>query len=66
MKHQVDDFKINENNIPIFINNTFAICLNKNPSLHSISNHIDIKHHFIIDYVHKGILDIKFVDSNKQ
>lgn len=28
--------------------------------------HIEIKHHFINEYVQKQILDIKFVDTNHQ
>ena len=45
---------------------TAAICLSKNPILHSRAKHIEIKHHFIIDYVQKGILDIQFIDTEHQ
>jgi len=63
MKHQLEDFQIYAYNIPIFCDNTTAICLSKNPILHSIAKHIEIKHHFIRDYVLKGILDIQFIDT---
>jgi len=33
MKHQLEDYQINANNIPIFCDNTTAICLSKNPIL---------------------------------
>ena len=33
------------------------------PILHSRAKHIEIKHHFIRDYVQKGILDIQFIDT---
>jgi len=46
MKHQLEDYQINENNIPIYCDNTAAICLLKNPILHSRGKHIEIKHHF--------------------
>jgi len=36
--------------------------LSKNPILHSRAKHIEIKHHFIRDYVQKGILDLQFID----
>jgi len=41
-----------------FCDNTTVICLSKNPILHSRAKRIEIKHHFIRDYVQKGILDI--------
>jgi len=66
MKHQLDDYHINANSIPIFYANTAAICLSKNPILHSRAKHIKIKHHFIKDYVKKGILDIQFIDTEHQ
>jgi len=40
--------------------------LSKNPILHSRAKHIEIKHHFIRDYVQKGILDIQFIDIEHQ
>ena len=46
--------------------NTTAICLSKNPILHSRAKHIEIKHHFIRDYVQKGLLDIQFIDTEHQ
>ena len=66
MKHQLEDYQINANNIPIFCDNTAAICLSKNPILHSRAKYIEIKHHFIRDYVQKGILDIQFIDTKHQ
>ncbi len=66
MKHQLEDYQINANNIPIFCDNTTAICLSKNPILDSRAKHIEIKHHFIRDYVQKGILDIQFIDTKHQ
>jgi len=66
MKHQFEDYQINEKNILIYCDNTASICLSKNPILHSRAKHIEIKHHFIRDYVQKGILDIKFIDTEHQ
>jgi len=40
--------------------------LSKNPILHSRAKHIEIKHHFIRDYVQKGVLDIQFIDTDHQ
>jgi hypothetical protein len=64
MKHQLEDYQIIANSIPIYCDNTIAICLSKNLILHSRAKHIEIKHHFIRDYVQKGILDIQFIDTD--
>jgi hypothetical protein len=62
-ENQLEDYQINENSIPIYCDNTAAICLSKNPILHSRDKHIEIKHHFIRDYVQKGTLYIQFIDT---
>jgi len=66
MKHQLEDYQINDNSIPIYCDNTAAICLSKNSILHSRVKHIEIKHHFIRDYVQKEILDIQFINTEHQ
>jgi len=58
MKHQLEDYQINANSIPIYCDGIVVICLSKNSILHSRAKHIEIKHHFIRDYVQKGILEI--------
>ena len=64
MKHQFEDYQITENCISIYCDNTADICLSKNHILHSRAKHIEIKHHFIKDYVQKGVLDIQFNDTD--
>ncbi|KAI5443690.1 hypothetical protein KIW84_012372 [Lathyrus oleraceus] len=54
MKNQLEDLQIFESNVHIFCDNTAAICLSKNLILHSRAKHIEIKHHFIRDYIQKG------------
>src|ERR1044072_2585120 len=55
MKHQLEDYQLFESNTPIFCDNTAAISLSKNPILHSRAKHIEIKYHFLRDYIQKGI-----------
>jgi len=62
----LEGYQINANSIPIYCDNTATICLLKNPILHSRAKHIEIKHHFIRDYVQKRILDIQFIDTERQ
>ncbi|KAK2374784.1 hypothetical protein QL285_075722 [Trifolium repens] len=66
MKYQLEDYNITKCSIPLYCDNIAAIHLSKNPILHSRAKHIEIKHHFIRDYVHKGIIDIKFIDTEHQ
>ena len=61
MKCQLEDYQISSNNIPLYCDNTAAIHL-----LHSRAKHIEIKHHFIRDYVQKGVIDLKFIETENQ
>ena len=38
-----------------------TICLTKNPIQHSMTKHIEIRHHFIRDHVQSGDILVKFV-----
>ena len=66
MKYQLEDYQISSNSIPLYCDNTAAIHLSKNPILHSRAKHIEIKHHFIRDYVQKGVIDLKFIETENQ
>ncbi len=66
MKYQVEDFNIPISAIPVLCDNTSAINLSKNPIQHSRAKHIEIKHHFIRDYVQKCVFDIQFIDTDHQ
>src|ERR1044072_218409 len=66
MKHLLEDYQISESNIPIYCDKTAAISLSKNPILHSKAKHIEIKYHFLRDYVQKGILSLQFIDTDHQ
>lgn len=66
MKSQLEEYLLYESSIPIFCDNTYAIFLSKNHILHSNAKHIEIKHHFIRDYVHNGVLNLKFIDTEHQ
>ena len=38
---------------PLFYDNTYAIALTKNPMFHECSKHVEIKHHYIQDFIEK-------------
>ena len=66
MKHQLSDYGLMLNHIPIQCDNTSVINLSKNPSLHSRTKHIKIRHHFSRDHVQKGDCVLEFVDTENQ
>jgi len=53
IKHQLRDYGIHLENIPLRCDNTSAINLTKNPIMHSRTKHIEIRHLSIRDYVAK-------------
>nr|KYP35691.1 Retrovirus-related Pol polyprotein from transposon TNT 1-94 [Cajanus cajan]KYP38474.1 Retrovirus-related Pol polyprotein from transposon TNT 1-94 [Cajanus cajan] len=65
-KHQLQDFGLKIDHIPLKCDNTSAINISRNPILHSRTKHIEVRHHFIRDHVEKGDCDIKFIMSEDQ
>ena len=43
-----------------------AIAITCNPVHHSKTKHIDIRYHFIKDYVEKGLIELKYVQTDNQ
>nr|KYP72337.1 Copia protein [Cajanus cajan] len=66
IKHQLKDYNIYESSIPVLCDNTTTINISKNPILHSRTKHIEIKHHFIRDYVQKGTFSLVYVKIEEQ
>ena len=50
----------------IYCDNLSTIAITENPVFHNRTKHIDIKYHFIRDYVAKGEIQIKFCTTNEQ
>jgi len=66
LKHQLMDYGVKLEKVPLDWDNTSAINLTKNPIQHSKTKHIERKHHFIRDHVQKGEIEIKFVKTKNQ
>ena len=58
LKQQLSNFGLHLEHIPLRCDNTSDISLIKNPIMHSRTKHIEIRHHFIRDHIHKGDCDI--------
>jgi len=66
LKHQLMDYGVKLEKVPLYCDNTSAINLTKNPIQHSITKQIEIRHHFIRDHMQKGDIEIMFVKIETQ
>ncbi|GKB58539.1 copia protein [Tanacetum coccineum] len=66
MRSQLTDYGFAFNKIPLYSDNRSAIALCCNNVQHSLSNHIDIRHHFIREQVEKGVVELYFVTTDYQ
>ena len=64
IKHQLEDYGITFDKVPIRCDNTSAINLTKNPVQHSRTKHIEIRHHFIRDHVNCGDVILEYVSTD--
>ena len=66
MKQTLKVFGYELTKIPLLCDNKSAIKLANNPTNHSHTKHIDIRHHFLRDHEAKGDITIHHVSIGKQ
>ncbi|GJV73489.1 retrovirus-related pol polyprotein from transposon TNT 1-94 [Tanacetum coccineum] len=66
MRSQLIDYGFAFNKIPLYCDNRSAIALCCNNVQHSWSIHIDIRHHFILEQVEKGMVELYFMTTDYQ
>ena len=66
MKKLLPDYRIPQDTMFVFCDNTSAINLSKNPVQHSKSKHIEICYHFIRDLVEDKVMCLEFIHTNNQ
>ncbi|GJX26767.1 retrovirus-related pol polyprotein from transposon TNT 1-94 [Tanacetum coccineum] len=66
MRSQLTDYGFAFNNIPLYCDNKSVIALCCDNVQHSWSKHIDIRHHFIIEQVDNGVVELYFVTKDYQ
>ena len=64
LRQQLSDFGLRYSLVPILCDNNSAINIAKNPVQHSRTKHIEVRHHFLRDYVEKCLVSMKFVGTN--
>ncbi|GJS84715.1 retrovirus-related pol polyprotein from transposon TNT 1-94 [Tanacetum coccineum] len=66
MRSQLTDYGLGFNKIPMYCDNKSAIALCCNNVQHSRSKHIDIRFHFIKEYVENEAIELYFVNTEYQ
>ena len=66
MKQMLKDYGMLQGKLTIFCDNTSAISIAKNHVQHSRTKHIDLRYHYIRDLVEKDILELCFIETEKQ
>ena len=66
IKQQLRDFGITFECVPIYCDNTSAICIFKDPVHHARAKYIHIRHHFLKDNVENKNIVVKLVNTNEQ
>lgn len=66
LKQQLMDYNNQAEEMPIYCDSTSAISITQNPVLHTRYNHIEIRHHFIRDYMGKKDIKMEKIHTNFQ
>jgi uncharacterized transporter YbjL len=60
------DFGVRFERVPLICDNTSDISVAKNSVLHKKMRHVERKHHFLIDHVEKGDIEMRYIDTDRQ
>ena len=52
--------------VVIYCDNQSCIQLSKNLVFHDRSKHIEIRYHFIRDYVQRGVVELRYISTDEQ
>ena len=66
MKRLLHDYRIPQDTMCVFCDNTRAINLSKNLAQHSKSKHIEIRYHFIRDLVEDKVVCLELIHTDNQ
>ena len=66
IKQMLKDYGIDQGTMVVFYDNTSAIYISKNSVFHSITKHIDIRHHIICNLVENKIVSLEYVPIEGQ
>jgi hypothetical protein len=63
--HTIRDFGVRFERVPLMCDNTSAISVVKNLVFHKKMIHVEGRHHFLRDYVEKGDIEMRYIDTER-
>lgn len=66
MKQMPKEYNVEQNVLTLYCDNLSVINISKNHIQHSRTKHIDIRHHFIKDFVEEKVVTLEHVDTKEQ
>ncbi|CAM8934575.1 unnamed protein product [Rhodiola kirilowii] len=66
MKQMMSEYGVEQKEMTLYFDKMSAISISKNPIQHSMTKHIDIRHHFIGELVEQKVVTLKHVSTDKQ
>jgi hypothetical protein len=60
------DFGVRFEKVPLMCDNTGTISVAKNPIFHKRMRHHERRHHFLIDHIEKGDIEMRYIDRERQ
>jgi hypothetical protein len=64
--HTVRDYRVTYKSVSHLCDSSSAICLAQKLVFHGRVKHIKVRHHFLRDYVEKGDIEMKYIDTERQ
>jgi hypothetical protein len=60
------DYGVTYKSVPLMCDNSDAICLAQNIVFHGRAKHIKVRYHFLRDHVEKGVIVMKYINTERQ
>ena len=65
MKKVLTDYRISQDTMVVYCDNSSAIDISKNPVQHSNTKHIKIRYHFIRDLIERKIVCLEYIPTKR-
>jgi hypothetical protein len=59
------DFGVRFERVPLMCDHTSVISVAQNPVFHKKMRHVERRHHFLRDYVEKGDIEMRCIDTKR-
>ena len=66
MKKLLSDYKISQDTMIVYCDNSSAIDISENPIQHVKTKHIEIRYHFIRELIERKIVTLEYIPTERQ